>query len=332
MAFAGTAAPVGTSTFLESLPEDARLLCLFDWERYLLACGRLHESLDVLYLHNEKRKKWGNWLYAALGELQVAEVSLLLNDLKNALASTDIAIQLTERTASAGLWRDAQAYRARINFLRGDTESAQTQFDTSIPDILVGIDFRLPVEWKALLFSRKGMFKDAESLLNRKRSLMENAQGETRYRALCDLCTIEVALASGNVHVDPDLIQTAKAWAEANDAKESLCTLSLIMARLQLVRYRAASNDLKSTYLTEAFAKLDDSLRIALDCGYVCSVLIRFYAGQKRNCWLDIRWTRKTMLNWHFTGRSIGHVHVVTKAMYGVDLSAPNSSKDQHRR
>jgi hypothetical protein len=259
---------VTSLTSLELLPEDAKLLCLYDWGRYLVGCGRLDEARLIFELHNARRVKWGNWLYASLGNLQLSEIALLLGDLDSSLAVTDIALELIKRTASAGLWRDALAYRAFTNFLIGNTPIAKEEFDVSIPDRLAGVDFRLPIEWKSNFLARLGLHGQALELIEQKRELLRSVGGEARYSALSEICACEIEIATDCANFDRQALVPPTAWAVTNDAKESIVKLKLLETQYQIAGVGQKSLIDQRETAESIFNSVNEALRIATDCHF----------------------------------------------------------------
>ncbi len=261
---------VGGIGIVEQLPEDAQMLWLYDRGRYLVGLGRLDDAMDVLSQHNARRAEQGNWLYASLGALQCCDLSISRGFLLDAAKFIDDAIAFAERTASAGFWRDCHAYRAQLRYLTGDTEKAAEDFAIGIPQEPRGLDYRLPIEWKALMLARSGEIAKAEQLLEAKHASLSSHQGGDRSIHPCVLALIDVAILKGGDYPVPTALSPTHEWAIANDAKETLCYASVLRSRYLLKQSEDKLSTSKEalSLVDIAVDQIEKGLRVARQCGY----------------------------------------------------------------
>jgi tetratricopeptide (TPR) repeat protein len=260
-------------TALASLPEDARLLCLYDWGRYLLELGRLEEAERALRQHNEARMQQGNWLYAGLGLVYLSEILMLGGRLHEACIEAGNAIKEVEKTGSPGFWRDCHASRGYIHMLLGNAREAERDFEIGVPARPIAFDFRLPVERKASWLIRNGRVKEGESLLQDKLLYLNSLET----RNLRQLHACKVAIADFKLQ-QPDIkdretliapVREAHDWAAANDARELLCMVYATCGRSALAAATAEKGEeLCQDLIAKARQSAADGIRVAMESGY----------------------------------------------------------------
>jgi len=253
------------------LSEDANLLWLYDRGRYLLGLGRLDEAIDVLKEHNSQREMQGNWLYASLGCLYVAGLHLLRGNLAASQLEADRSLEFVERTAAAGFWRDCRAWRGQLLAARGEVELALEDFETGFPRKLYGLDFRLPIEGKALFLAKRGQLDEALGLLQEKNGFLQSHPGRRDRSAYpCELALAEIYWLRGELTLAYSLLEPAYDRAISVDAKEFLCSATLLRARCRLTEAASLTKEHPQLLgkVMEALRSVDEGLRIARECGY----------------------------------------------------------------
>ena len=218
------------SSQLLELPQDARLLCLYDWGRFLLALGRLDDATAAFTLHNQERMEQGNWLYVGLGCAYMCELSILSGDLATGLDAISEALTMIARTGSAGLFRDCLAHRGHVEFLMGHLPLASKDFELNSTRTNWH-RHRLPIEWKAFCIARFCRHQVALDFLEAKARLLAGVTGEDFYKNIGELATAEISLENQIQGDWEHRIRSTYELALLNDAREILCIASLVPAR-----------------------------------------------------------------------------------------------------
>jgi len=235
------------------------------WALYLNELGRLGAAVRCYERGAELAVQREAWEGASIGKQNLADVLLLAGHLTDALGVAGEALSLAEQVADArAALRNSYGCRAHVSVLRGETESALTDFRDALhwqhqherEQELKPAFWGLLGVWHTLLIARLGQNKEATRLAQVNKEIIRSGWEERHhFIPRCDLVLAELARERQDINTAQRLLDASYEWAIACDAKELLCWAALVRARLE-------------ERLEDARRSLEDGLRIARDCGF----------------------------------------------------------------